>query len=130
MKKISWPDEEEDFTISGGRVVLDRINFKDWWDREVEPLNEMIDKAVRLSSSCAYDKEYSYWCEYNDPSKVDDGNFTGWLIGKEPIKQETAEDILRAIVTHAEVAPIDNNWEYYLKNELIPKAKALLGEDK
>jgi hypothetical protein len=90
-----------------------RDHFDKWFNENVEPINEMLSKGIEVYN----------WEEVWHPkldAYDDKPTSKALLINIEPIKQETAEDMLRRILDDP-----DNN----IKPIYYDKAKKLLEEE-
>jgi len=90
MKRIEIP---EFFNLIEPSPANTISNLCDWFYREIEPLNKMIDEAVEVHLAIS-DNERLYY----EPAKKKFATHKAYLIGIEEIKLDTAEDILREIL--------------------------------
>ena len=105
-----------------------KILFNEWFNKNVEPINEMLNKAIKVYSNFPSLK----WYPTQMPEEYDFKQ-EALLINIQPIKKETAEDVLKEFVDFFEdvpkaaktmTIPSPNHW-----NDLLYRAKALLEED-
>ena len=121
MKKIkrpSWPHKYS-------KTVVSLESFNNWFDHFVEPYNKLIEGAVEVKS---YGTQ-TLWRNESVTQKYLNGveyvpvleTHRAYLIGIEPIKEETAEDVLREILDNTVVGDMDSY------TDLCKRAKAVLG---
>ena len=99
--------------------------FYDWFDQCVEPVNKMLSEAVEVVSFSPWAGANYTWMDRGDYKKCDikeDIHHKALLINIEPIKKETAEDILRDILEDSYIG--ENYNDIY--NDLKKRAKKVL----
>lgn len=91
MKKIERPDFKYILKKYNSTIVLSKLD--DWFDENIVPINKMLEDAVEV-----------YGFKNENTWKIDNDNeYDGWtakaiLTNIQPIKKETAEDILRELL--------------------------------
>lgn len=128
IKKLEFETVFEYRTKTGVTTLSDAFN--NWWDHNIEPVNEMLKGAVEVRTikysdddpslaECTWAKE-KYW-HYSDTHRA-------YLIGVEPIKQETREEklekILRQLISEINYIP----GRAHPIDILVGDAKRALGE--
>lgn len=96
--------------------------FTKWFDENIEPINRALDEAVKVYAHKAFetDEEGNVYYWGKDPSVGD--KYKALLINIEPIKKETAEDVLRDIVEDNYL----NKRHDEIYKDLKKRAKAVL----
>lgn len=92
--------------------------LNEWFDKHVEPINKMLSEGVEVYG---FQGPEGYAMEQFHSKETD--THKGILINIEPIKKETAEDVLRDIVRDCDNAGIESMEDYY------NRAKKVLGEE-
>lgn len=89
IKKIERPGPFE---------VCNQESFTQWFDTHIEPINQMIEDAVEVVGS----KEWGDWTSQSLGNVSNEyRTHKALLINIEPIKKETAEDVLRDLIEYA-----------------------------
>ena len=88
-----------------------------WFNKNVEPINRMLEKAVEVSGNVDQ-FSMSMW-RATKGRGTEDNTHKALLINIQPIKKETAEDVLRDI--------IENEFRS-MSTALLNRAKAVLNE--
>lgn len=101
------------FGISGGH----HDDADEWFDTHVEPINKMLDEAVEVYGMKAHGGNIWATKQHEDDSKK------ALLINIQPIKQETAEDVLRDWM---KIIRGGSSWH---AEKEIERAKAVLERD-
>jgi len=99
------------------RIKFD--DFNEWFDQNIEPLNELIRNGRRV---VGYENKITGWIwKY---SGLGDGNTeeTAFLINRQPIEQDSAEKVLRDIVEKSK-----DVWSTDISEE-VKRAKKLLAK--
>jgi hypothetical protein len=115
MKKIERPYWHK---VLPGHISRDQDNWlNNWFNVHIEPINKMLEAGVEVYQERSFAE--TIWDTDPDANNM---NFThkALLINIEPIKQETAADVLRDIMYALEI----NNEE--LGEECLTRAKAAL----
>ena len=112
--------------------------FITWFDENIEPLNKLIEGAKEVTSLVGYncglgfDSDEILWTELPyDPNRDDDPHHEyhkAYLVGIEPIKQESCADVLDQISLY--IKNIGGIKEKDFKDLFLPKIKAALGREK
>lgn len=98
--------------------------FRQWFIAHVEPINRLLSEGVevyqrRNLKNQPYESVWTPdWC-HGDTNKA-------LLINIQPLKKETAEDVLRDLVRYCEEAGIPHVGEADPEFKLYNRAKALL----
>lgn len=120
MKQIERPD----WLKMWAQPPQFQNTYNEWFDEHVEPVNKLLSEAVEVFG---YDTESSIWQkpDYHDLHQV---THKAYLIGIEPIKEETAEELL--IEARGRLASIDPNEHYDITKKITAylKANRVLGE--
>ncbi len=114
MKRIERPDWKDTQHFAPTMVLL----FDRWFTENIEPINKAIDEAVIV---CAVTTSGCIWTE----GAHEKDNYQALLINIEPIKKDTAEDILRELIKE------QKDWGYSTHTKmhaLIVRSKKLLLE--
>lgn len=91
--------------------------LNEWFQEYIEPINKMLGEAVEVYADEAFTNGGSiYLKDYAGQG------YKALLINIEPIKKETAEDVLRYFVEGVQAG---GKWD---SAELYERAKAVLGE--
>jgi len=90
--EIKFPQEIANMVSTRTNTYLDN-----WWKKEVEPINKMLRDAVEVHSHMRSGEVC--WAE---KGFAKDATHRAYLIGIEPIKKETAEDVLRDYIRRCE----------------------------
>lgn len=104
-KKEPWNDYE--------------ANLDHWFDTYVEPINKLLAEGVEVRS-CPL--KYTWAAKGTDHYEKNNG-FSALLINIEPIRKETAEDVLRDLV-----ALMEKYNSAFVTNEEYKRAKRVLEE--
>ena len=95
------------------------VDFDKWFDSEIEPLNKILEGAEWVH--CFKDLERNCWECDSQPHEKD--THKALLIGIEPIKRESAEEILNEIL---ESNMHGNIMDWDVLHEKIHRAKRAL----
>jgi len=109
---------------ASGYEIVECSGFQQWWDDHIEPINKMLSDSKQRT---VYMYEGNvFWdvaeTHYSNRPLVKTAN----IINIQPIKKETAEDVLREIYKHQ-----TDKWSYAKDepmDELLKRARAVLGE--
>ena len=96
MKTIERPDWQmicESLHTENDYLREDHVNR--WFDTHIEPHNKLIESAVEVY---AHNPNKQLTPDNWKSVKYDQDTHRAYLIGIEPIKKDTAEDVLRDIV--------------------------------
>lgn len=125
MKKIVRPDFK--YICKGDHYMktptLYEENFMNWFNEQVEPINQAIDDAIVVYCDNPQLDHHScnnLWTMNN----VSNDTHKALLINIEPLKKDTAEDILRDILTSC----YGDDTVTMITTAEWNRAKALLGE--
>lgn len=124
IKKIERPDWKNlPLNLKPGSMQwsANAASIDKWFDEHIKPINEALDEAVVVYGNKVHPlKPIAIW------SQGFTGTHKGLLVNIKPIKQESAADVLKDILT---------DWIYKTElikghndNELLKRAKAVLGE--
>ena len=122
MKRIEQPNWFEDGwvqTVSGGerRAYVTQEQLTSWWKTQVEPVNKQISEGTVVYQLMHPDCSEGDWFQYPKQKHV---THTALLINIQPIKKETAEDLVRDIANGVYILEIDS--------DIRRRAKELLDE--
>ena len=120
IKKIEKPNWEELFKTPLRSTIIDA--FDDWFFEFVVPNNRDIENAVEVRGT----RTGNYALEWSEENPLVDRGFThkALLINIEPIKEETAENVLREWIKQPEYP--GSSLEIH---NIIERAKAVLEQD-
>lgn len=112
MKKIEKPD----WNTMGTYIMRShRLELDKWFSKHIEPINKMLDEAVEVYE-CKDEPEHSSgnWYQYpKDCLKIN----KALLINIQPVKKESAEDVLKLFIENYRVANGEQGFgEIPLKN--------------
>ncbi len=116
IERPQWDFMQDKITKKLTVPFLSEGNFNYFWKNEVEPINKLLREGVEVYSPEKNAKS-PFWS--TDDSKWSTGNsYKGLLINIQPIKQESAEGLLREII----------EGDFYITEEqsFIERAKAVL----
>ena len=97
--------------------------FIDWFDIHVTPINKMLSEGVEVYGSMK--TKNKTWTPENNLGCLQDHK--ALLINIQPIKKETAEDVLRAYIKHDEMIEKRDGLNEAVK-VIYERAKAILGD--
>ena len=125
--KIERPDWHQFIHLEIGEWTLANAKTKselaNWFDQKVEPINKMLSEGAEVYS---FDppKTSTRWSPQwgHDESEFD---HKGLLINIQPIKKETAEDVLKALIDYEDNIPDAMKPEY---ESIYERAKAVLDD--
>lgn len=121
MEKIEKPDWFEIIRSKFNNVSSLRDELDKWFQEKVEPINKLLEGAVEVygwgEPDCCYG-----WSYKNITAKNTSMSHKAYLIGIEPIKKETAKDILKELIKLDGIMRAD-------VGDIINKAKKLLGQE-
>ena len=120
IKKIERPDWMKMWARPGKFTN----SYDEWFDENIKPFNDALESAVEVN--CAKFSDDWNCSEYILPT--DEWTHKALLINIEPIKQETAEDVLRELV--AKSYPTFGNDTMAADKDLWDRAKAVLESEK
>ncbi len=106
IKKPNWLKLHEgrpDKNSLEGRWVFDREAFNTWFKAEVEPINKMFNEGVEV-----YGWDNKDWERQEKHIQGHDHSHRALLINIQPIKKETADDMLREILNDPSV--VVDSW--------------------
>lgn len=120
--------------LVGWTTNSSRRRFDDWFANEVEPINKMLSEAIGMSGCADVGDSYLYFdsvASESDTKPRSHHTHTALLINPQPIKKETAEDVLRAIVHHTVIdhrggVNVGTNPDF---NKCIERARILLSNN-
>lgn len=97
--------------------------FDRWFDEQIEPINKLFEDAVEVRKF-----EHSLWSTHAQSNWFSDENkcsHKALLIDIQPIKKETAEDVLRDMTKYVNSKPLSYGHELH---RIVKRAKAVLNE--
>jgi len=104
--------------IKGKKWECASPEFDEWWQREVEPLNELIDKAVKVYQ----DDELGWWGEEKSKREIKQA----YLIDIQEIKPKTREQELESFIKWLDEQCNIKGIEVLFTDALKKRTKALL----
>ena len=113
LKKIVFPDTIEFPGHDYPNAFSDW--FRNWYQENVVPINDLFHKAIAVVGK----EEDRVWFNASDQLNWTEIKVRAYLIGIEPIKKETAEDVLRDIF---------KDGKFHCNSEIIARAQKVLGE--
>jgi hypothetical protein len=126
IKKIERPDWAKLPDLHEPMLsAVPKAELYNWFETTITPINKMLDNAVEVYSytSILPDKTSCLsWCENRS---IKNHKEKALLINIEPIKKESAEDVLRDMIKRAKD---DKFTRYAAVEDAIERAKAVLGE--
>jgi len=99
---------------------LDSKGLNKWFDEHVEPINKMLSEGEMIYG---YMNHGVFWKRPEEPSQRETTH-TALLINIQPIKKETAEDVLRDYFDYAKFLTFGNPKAKLL----FERVKKVLGE--
>jgi hypothetical protein len=93
-------------------------DFKEWFDNCVEPINKILAEGVEVTCYKEHYEERVKWCA--SEIMLDCKTHKALLINIQPIKEETAEGVLRDIL----------NSDTLIRSELAVRARRVLDGNK
>ena len=133
MKKIERPDWLEHgravnklpATPEDNEYLFTVDAFDHWFDKVIKPHNKLIESAVSVYARVPSGEQPCVWVESHKRDDIPDTH-RAYLINIQPIKKETAEDVLRELTAfHAHCIYMNTDNEIIHK-ALIKRAKAVL----
>jgi hypothetical protein len=106
------------------------VTFYQWFDKHVEPVNRAIENAVDVYGNVYEPYKGEVNCSTFDVAKCNTNTHRALLINIQPIKKESAEDVLRDFVKeHIVYAWNHENRDMnYSLQKLQERAKAALAD--
>lgn len=110
--------------------------FNEWFDENVQPINDLLEKSVQVYSckACEYEP-MDVWKTSPEDHVDEDGtkwctDYKGLLINVQPIKKDTVEDVLRDMISRYDGTLATKHLVPVQSADLIKRAKALLDEER
>jgi len=103
-------------------VAIEVINdhFDQWFDQHVSPINRLLEAGIEVYTN-SYEGRANEWL---GKAWVDDPTHKALLINIEPIKQETADDVLRDWLEYSSSRTIRHE-----EKDIRERAKAALSKE-
>lgn len=108
--------------IEKPRYIHKDFVFDEWFDREVEPVNKMLKGAVEVSGF-GDAPNWTWKQDIENLSYAGRPEYRALLINIEPIKKETAEDVLRDWLGKANSRGLIDWTELKTRAERVLEAK-------
>jgi hypothetical protein len=104
--------------------IVECEGFRQWWSDVIEPINLMLEDGVEVYSFEPLKKSVRWTPQWgHDESEF---HSKGLLINIQPIKQESASDVLREFVKKSkEVSPTGQSWPNDII-DILNRAKAAI----